>query len=132
MESPATSQDVKDSFERPLTSEEERVLPTWLGKAWRELQRVVPGIPARMGSEATARGHLASADVVDVIVAMVERKLRNPDGLRSWSEDDYDQTIDNALSSGQIYVTEAERASLMPPAPSFGMGIYSIPLTSRS
>lgn len=131
MNNPATPQDVTGSFERSLTSDEQRVLPNWLDKAWRELQRVVPGIPARVALPETTLGHLDVDDVIDVVVAMVERKLRNPDGLRSWKGDDYDQTIDVALSSGQIYVSDTERESLMPTAPTFGTGIYSIPLTSR-
>lgn len=131
MENPADLEAVRGSIERPLTPDEERVIPSWLGKAWRELNRVVPGISQRNELDPTAPGHLAKDDVKDVVVAMVERKVRNPDGLRSWGGDDYDQTIDATLSSGQIYVTDAERDSLLPAAPTFGNGIYSIPLTAR-
>lgn len=128
MVNPAGIEEVRGSIERPLTPDEERVIPSWLGKAWRELQRVVPGIPARTLLPTTTLGYLTVDDVRDVVVAMVERKVRNPEGLRTWSGDDYDQTIDSALSSGQIYVTEAERVSLAPAGATFGNAIYSIPL----
>lgn len=131
MENPATLEHVRSSIERPLTSDEERVIPTWLAKAWRELNRVVPAITARNELPADDLSHLAEDDVRDVLVAMVERKVRNPDARRQWSGDDYSETVDAALSSGQIYVTETERLSLLPPAPTYGNGIYSIPLTAR-
>ncbi len=128
MQNPVTLNDLKGSIERPLTSDEERVAPAWLAKAWRELNRVVPGIPARTASEETAPGHLSIDDVKDVVIAMVERKLRNPGGVRGWRGDDAGEDLDPAMSSGQIYVSDQERNSLMPPAPTFGHGIYSIPL----
>ena len=129
MNNPAGLEDVRSSIERPLTTDEERVIPTWLDKAWRELQRVVPGIPARVLLVDDALGHLDFDDVKDVVVAMVERKVRNPEGLRTWGGDDSSQTIDAALSSGQIYVTDAERDSLAPAAPSSSGGIFSIGLS---
>lgn len=131
MDNPASIADVRASIERPLTPDEERVIPQWLDKAWRELNRVVPGIPARNALPAESPTHLADADIRDVLVSMVERKVRNPSGTREWRGDDYSETVDASLSSGQIYVSEQERASLMPPAPTYGGGIYSIPLTAR-
>lgn len=131
MQNPASLEDVRDSIERPLTSDEERVIPKWLDKAWRELNRVVPAISTRVFLDADAPAKLSIDDVCDVVIAMVERKVRNPDGNREWRGDDYGVTVDATLSSGQIYVTEAERASLMPPGPTFGDAIFSIPLTAR-
>lgn len=130
MDNPAILEDVTASIERPLTDDEKRVIPTWLGKAWRELNRVVPGISARNALPSTDVSHLATDDVKDVIVAMVERKVRNPDGKREWRGDDYGETVDAALSSGQIYVSDEERRSLMPPQ-LYSDGMYSIPLGSR-
>lgn len=136
MENPAVLKDVKDSIERPLTSEEERVIPNWLGRAWRELNRVVPGISARnalpekLPSGLPNPDHLATDDVRDVVVAMVERKVRNPDARRDWRGDDFAETIDSSISSGQIYVSDQERAKLMPAAVNYGGdGMFSIPLT---
>lgn len=131
MNNPATIEDVRDSIERPLTADEERVIPSWLDTAWRRLQRAVGGIPTRTSLPNTADGYLDVADVVDVLVAMVERKVRNAAGLRNFSTDDYEQTVDAALSSGQIYVSADEIASLAA-RPLAGSGnIYSIALATR-
>lgn len=131
MENPASITDVEGSIERPLTADETRVIPNWLAKAWRELQRVVPGIPDRVSLPPAADGFLDEADVIDVLVAMVERKVRNAAGLRSWSTDDYDQTVDSALSSGQIYVSESEKDSLAVRTAGGSNQIFSVPLTTR-
>ena len=128
MDNPANLLDVQDSIERPLTVDEERVVPTWLDRAWRILLREVPGVAFRNALAPTDPDYLAADDVKDVVVAMVERKVRNADGLRTWAGDDYNQTVDAALSSGQLYVTASERASLMPRNVTSANGIYSIPL----
>ena len=131
MNNPASPQDVIDSIERPLSADEVRVLPNWLDRAWRILNREVPGIAARNELPVENAAHLPADDVRDVVVAMVERKLRNPDGTRTWSGDDYSQTVDAALSSGQLYVTADERAGLMPVEDVGEPGMYSIPTTVR-
>lgn len=59
-------------------------LQTWIGKAEREVRRQVPDIEARIASE----GALSppSTDLLDamkdVVVAMVTRIFRNPEGVR--------------------------------------------------
>lgn len=116
MPNPAVLQNVADAYERPLTPDEQRVVPNWLDQAWRLLSRTVPAVEARMMVDAPAASALTVADVTDVLVAMVVRVLRNPDGLRTWNGDDYGQTVDSALSTGQLYVSDAERDSLMPRA----------------
>lgn len=130
MENPAGLDDVVDSFERPLTVDEKRVVPAWLGTAWRTLNREVRGVAMRLDLEEDVAGHLPVDDVKDIVVAMVERKLRNPDGYRTWGGDTESSTIDSALSSGKIYVTDEERRSLAPADIGAGAlnGMYSIPL----
>jgi hypothetical protein len=123
---PALRADVENTFERPLTSEELRVVQPWLNQAWTILTLTVPGVDVRMAAASAGTGSLPREAVVQVLVAMVERKLRNPDGLRSWNGDDYTETIDSTLSSGQLYPTPAEIARLSVRIPS--SGIYSIPL----
>lgn len=130
MDNPAKLSDVENSIERPLTDDETRVIPSWLDRAWRELNRVVPGIPQRTALDPSSDQHLETADVRDVIVAMVERKVRNPDGRRSWGGDDFTEQIDSSMSSGQLYVSDSERASLLPRFAAPG-GFYSIPLAAR-
>jgi hypothetical protein len=74
-------------------------------------------------------GHLDTEDVIQVLAWMVIRVLRNPEALRQWSDDTYNQTVDTALSSGLLYITDEELADLMPTAPGLpGNGMYSIPL----
>lgn len=123
---PAGLADVRNSFERALTPDEERVIPAWLGTAWRKLQKAVPGITGRMELE-SGPAALDTDDVKDVLVAMVERKLRNPDMLRTFNGDTATMTIDSEASAGKIYVTDDERLSLA--IPDHGAaGMYSIQL----
>jgi len=130
MENPATLAHVVDTIERPLTTDEKRVIPDWLDRAWRELNRVVPGIAQRNAFETTHEQYLATEDVRDVVVAMVERKVRNADARRKWSGDDFNEEVDSSIASGQLYVSAAEKAGLMPRFSETG-GFYSIPLTTR-
>ena len=110
----AAPQDVAAGF-RPLTDAEALIVPTLLDRAEAILLATVPSATGRVDS-----GSLSVAVVVAVEAAMVERVLRNPDGRRQESQsiDDYTTswTIDNAVSSGALYVSEAEVALLSPPA----------------
>jgi hypothetical protein len=86
MDNPAGLSDVQNSIERPLTPDEERVIPTWLDRAWRILNREVPGITFRNALDEADPDHLPEDDVLDVVVAMVERKVRtvwNPETLQN-------------------------------------------------
>lgn len=80
-----------------------------IAKATLRLLTEIPTITARV-----AAGALSDQLVSSVVQDMVVRVLQNPQGLRSVSIDDYQATVDRTLSSGQIYVTEAERALLSP------------------
>lgn len=118
---PALKADLVASFERALTPDEDRVAQNWLNQAWTILVPTIPGIDTRLGLGSVSRNA-----VVQVLVAMVERKLRNPNGLRTWQGDNYTETIDQTLSSGQLYPTVDEIARL-----SVGVaaaaGMYSVP-----
>jgi hypothetical protein len=128
IENPATVADVQASFERPLTDDEARVVPTWLNQSWTILTRTIPGLDSRIDLVNDRPEAVPVEAVVQVLVAMVERKLRNPAGLRAWnSGDNYTETIDQALSSGQLYPTTDEIARLQLSVPGVG-GFYSIPL----
>lgn len=119
---PALRADVEASFERPLSIDETRVVQNWLNQAWTILCATVPSVASRLQA-----GTIGRTTVVQVLIAMVERKLRNPNGLRSWDGDNYTETIDQVLSSGQLYPTSDEIARLTPAVVS-AVGIYSIPL----
>lgn len=127
---PASITDVTGRFERPLTDAESTAATAWLGDAWIILRREVPGLAARMDLAPTAAGYLEAEDVVYVLSWMVIRVLRNPEAMRQWSDDTYSQTVDTAMSSGLLYVTDAERAQLSPALPGMSAnGMYSIPLS---
>jgi len=49
-----------------------------------------------------------------VCCAMVLRVLRNPNGLRSETVDDYSYTRDTMLSAGEIYMTRNDIEALTP------------------
>jgi hypothetical protein len=133
IENPAKPEDVV--LERPLTDGETAVLPSWLARAWRVLQDEVPGIGARMladpPQDPPPPGAVPRETVAEVVVAMVERKLRNADGLRSYGVDDSTAVVDQALSSGQIAPTPGEIARLSVPVAAAGGGAFSIPLGRR-
>jgi hypothetical protein len=120
---PTVDADVVNSLERSLTADEERVLPAWRAQAWTVLKAEVPTLEARL-----AAATIDVETVKQVLIAMVDRKLRNPDGLRSYGVDDGTATVDQALSSGQIAPTPAEIARLSPrvPGAALGTGIFSI------
>lgn len=131
MENPAGITDVQDNFERPLTDGEAAVVPAWLDTAWSRFKKAVPNTVARISLPETSDSHIALADVKAVLAEMVIRKLRNPDGLRTWNDDTYGQTIDAELSSGKIYVTQDEKDQFALPGAGVTNGIYVIPLSSR-
>lgn len=60
-----------------------------------------------------------TAVATKVCCAMVLRVLRNPDGKRQESIDDYSYTIDSSRSRGEIYLSE-EEADELRPAPQRG------------
>lgn len=78
-------------------------------RATRELVRAVPRLEERL-----AAGDVRPADVADVLNAMILRVLRNPIGARSVSVDDGQVTIDQTLSTGELYASAAEIAALSP------------------
>jgi hypothetical protein len=60
------------------------------------------------GLEAAVAGTVSDGAITFVLSAMVLRVLRNPNGVRSWSVDDYSETRDNALSAGSLYASPDE------------------------
>lgn len=105
----ATIPDVEARFERALTADERRILPARLTDALDLLVGRVPRLHDRV-----ADGTLSTTSVKRVQVDMVLRLLRNPDGWRQESIDDWSGTRDRDLSAGQLHVTDGELATLMP------------------
>jgi hypothetical protein len=134
MECPANLESVTQSFERPLTVDEKRVVPQWVGTAWRKLLDAVPTIPARVELPETLPdgsphpSHISVDSVRDAVHQIVERKLRNPDMLRSWTGDTSGFTIDSTASAGKIYVSQDEIDMFRPKGAPGASGMFSIPL----
>lgn len=97
---------------RPLTPAEKVVAPKLLRDAAVILGARLPTLAARV------RAGTLDAGLIEVVqVAMVLRVMKNPEGKRQESIDDYSWTRDNALSAGLLYVTADEIAGLFPGRP---------------
>lgn len=86
---------------RPLTAAEDDVAVALIAESLVLLTALVPGLA------------LLSEDLVKlVVVKMVRRVMKNPDGyrIRDMSIDDYSEggTVDSALSTGELYVSSEE------------------------
>lgn len=93
------------------------MIQVWIDKAEREIRYRVPDIDARILAESTAAppDDTLQGLVRDVVVAMVTRVFRNPDGIRQTNE-----TVGPFTSSrtyggstpGELAMTDAELARL--------------------
>jgi len=78
-------------------------------KATTRIDDAVPSLAARV-----LDGSVVEAVVQDVIEDMVLRVVKNPKSLRSLGLDDFQATIDQAVSTGMLYLSDDERARLLP------------------
>lgn len=97
----ATQADLADRLGRDLTDVESRQAAAWLRSASAIIVRHFPAY-------ATTRDDVSTS----VCCEMVLRVLRNPDGKRSETVDDYSYTIDSTRSAGELYITENEMRDL--------------------
>lgn len=113
-----TLQAVEDRW-RPTTGQESTNARSFISAASRLLRRKFPDIDERI-----AAGELDADLVGDVVINAVLRALKNPDGIRRVSVDDYTEERDSAAASGVLGFTDEELDLLAPPdAPS---GAFSI------
>lgn len=119
MASPATITDLKERSFRPLTEQEEQVGSVMLDDAWNLILTHRPHVADRV-SDASFRNL-----VVQVQCAMVLRVIKNPEGYLSEQIDDYQYRRDSAVSTGALYVSDAELA-LLGNAPGGSEGAWSI------
>lgn len=103
---PATQDDLVARSLRTLSTQEETVGTTLLGDAWNVVTTEIPSVAGRLTDPAF------SALVVQIECAMVLRVLNNPTGLLSETIDDYTWRRDQAVSTGLLYLADAERALL--------------------
>ena len=107
-------EDVQVRLMRDLTAAEAVAAAVWIEDLEAEIEhRVVGGIAA-----ALLAGTFVEATLRRVVAQAVIRVVRNPDGLRTYSRavDDatFSGTIDSELSSGSLYLTDAEWELLLP------------------
>lgn len=99
-------------------------LDKMIAKAGREILDQVPNLAARV-----AAGKVSPDTIRDVIEAMVVRVAKNPNAYRHVGIDDFQATLDNSVSAGGLYLSEAERLKLAGPrkARRFGSARLAIP-----
>ena len=116
---PASVQDLTARSLRPLSTLETTVAGVLLDDAY---ARVVARVPS-------VAGWVSDPDrmrlVVQVQCAMVLRVLGNPDGKLEETIDDYRYRLDSAVSSGALYVSDAE-AALLGSTPGISDGAFTI------
>ena len=105
----------------------------WIGKAERLLRSKVPDLATRILAEPVTEPDLLS-NVMDVVVSMVQRVFRNPEGVRQRQEGTGPFTGSVTYGGdqpGALWVTDAELAMLSVAGASRGaFTIDMIPSTS--
>lgn len=132
MQASVTAEDI-ESVWRPLTPAESAVIGGLSTSAWVRVAATVPGIETYMDVLPPATAPLVPLETVqDVMVSMIIRVLKNPESARiiNQSIDDYTdgRTLDSAISSGELYVSDFERQMLTPApiAPTYGMYVVGL------
>ena len=109
MTNPASTADLEARW-RPLSDQEKINGQTFLEDAWRLLRRRIQTIEADIAADTS--GDL-QADAVRVLATAVLRVMKNPDGIRQESVDDYSWTRDQAVSAGLLYISDDELNALI-------------------
>lgn len=131
MPNPATTADLVSRW-RPLSAQETTNGETFLADAWRMLKRAVlksgSDIEALIAADTT--GDL-QPEVVRVMATAVLRVMKNPDGKRQESIDDYAWTRDEAIAAGLLYFADEELDALSPGAGVKGRAYSLDPFAGR-
>lgn len=122
-ESPATANDLANRSLRTLSTQELIVGSVLLDDAWNVIVSKVPSVGTRL--DATPADLIFRALVVQVQCAMVLRVLNNPDGKLEEAGDDYRYRLDQAVSTGALYLSDAE-ASLLGTGDGTSDGAFTI------
>ena len=102
----ATVADVEARW-RSLSASEETVATALLDDASAIVRSRVSDVDDRI-----ADSDVYEALVVGIVAGMVLRVIRNPEGKRSETIDDYSYTRDDATKSGLLYLSDEEAALL--------------------
>lgn len=105
---PAIVQNLSDRALRALSAQETTVGQQWLDDAWSIIVTEVPSV----GTRIDAGDQAATALAVQVECAMVMRVFNNPEGKLQEGLDDYQYRLDAAVSTGALYLSDAERELL--------------------
>lgn len=81
-----TPQDVKDAWIGQDVPDDDLLIQNWLERAERLVRRQVPDLQERIDGEAEAQRTDLVDTARDVIVAMVIRVFRNPEGIRQTNQ----------------------------------------------
>lgn len=112
-----TAQDVVDSWIGSDGPTDVASIDTWVGRAERLVRSVVPDLQARLDVEAALVPPVTDLldSVRDVVVSMVERKFRNPEGVRTRQESTGPFSGSVTLGGdqpGELWITDEERRRL--------------------
>lgn len=107
---PATSEDLQARSFKTLSADELAVGSTLLDDAWAIVLSAKPSVADRL--DATPPNLVFKSLVVQTLCAMVLRVLSNPSGKLEERQDDYQYRLDSAVSSGALYLSDAELARL--------------------
>lgn len=98
---------VQESYEKQIPVERLTWVQRKVDEAVRELIGLIPTIPARIEAETLDREL-----VEDKVVAAVLRVVRNPEGIESEGEGDYNIRLRNTVASGDIWFQEKDLIQL--------------------
>jgi hypothetical protein len=113
MANPAFTADVEARW-RTLSDQETLNAEVFLEDAWVMLKRRMALLEVADFEDSLDDDADLKADVVRILATAVLRVLKNPDGKRQESIDDYTWTLDQAVSAGLLYFTDDELDSLVP------------------
>lgn len=109
MTNPAHIEDLASRW-RPLSDQEQTNGETFLDDAWRMLKRRIATLETDMTADTSG---VLTAEVVRVLATAVLRVMKNPDGKRQETIDDYSWTRDQAVSAGLLYFTDEDLNDLI-------------------
>lgn len=121
-----TPKHIEDEW-RPLTLAESQTITGKAAAAWTRIVAIVPGIEDNVAS-----GDVSEDTVRSVMVSMIVRVLKNPESIRTHQQsiDDSSEsrTLDNSVSTGELYLTDFEIGLLTPAAgvPQYGMYVLGL------
>ncbi|WP_066303256.1 Gp19/Gp15/Gp42 family protein [Arthrobacter luteolus] len=109
----ATVEDVVARFGRTLTAGESAQVGEWLEDLSSDVRLRIPEVEVHAQGDPDY-GRLVKRVIAETIIA----KLRNPEGLRQYTEsvDDYSRTktVDKANSSGRLFISDEDWSLLLP------------------